>query len=433
MKEEAVTMILTHDKPENAGVENGLKRAMQMTDIRWSPIKELASSHYFYTAEGKTYAQTFVRPGTPMTGMIYSSVLKNQKFLGYNVSLETYMTALRDPQSVLYTKNLHGTGRNNVGCWYGIVCSCFASYVHDLKNRTICRDWPFVENVTMLGQPDPDTFKLLDIVLHTKKHIAVITDILRDEDGRAKFIQVSEATLPQCKKTYFTPEEFKLFWYDNEFNIYRRPAEDLAKITYTPNIFVHISADPERGITEDPDLGTYEYNRVLLPNQGNASNYSMEDDVVIDVLCDSVQSVKVTKDDGSFEETLTVEDGKAAVPIKLPGRYRAAAVYPDGELSPQVEWAVTELKLCGNKTAYAPGETAEFTFEAEDGVDVFMENINRVKTSGEVTRAFLADSEKKAGKYTAKVPEEPGEFFAYVSARNAYGVYTSNHFTFTVE
>lgn len=421
-------MTLVHDKPENAGVENGLKRAMQMTDIRWSPVKDLPSSHCFHTAEGKTYAQTFIKPGTPMTGMIYSSVLKNQKFLGYNVSLETYMTALRDPQSVLYKKNLHGMGRSNAGCWYGIVCSCFASYVHDLPNRTICRDWPFVENVTMLGQPDPDEFKLLDIILNVKRHIAVITDILRDGEGHAKMIEVSEATLPLCKKTYFTPEEFRLFWYDNEFNIYRK--SDLEKITYTPDIFVHIAADPERGITEDPDLGIYEYNTEILPDHGNASNYSIEDDVVIDIIDDSVRSIRVTKDDGTYEEVLQAENGKVTVPVKRPGRYHALA---EDMQSAAVEWAVTGIKLQGNKKVYAPGETAEFTFEAEDGADVFMQNINRVKTGGEMSRAFLADAERKEGKFTAKVPEEQGEFFAYVSARNTYGTYTSDHYVFTVE
>ena len=441
-------MRLTHDLPENPGVENGIKRAMQMTDIRWSPLKEMPSSHFFHTAEGKTYAQTFVQPGTPMTGMIYSSVLKNQKFVGYNVSLETFMTALRDPQSVLYKKSLHGTGRSNVGCWYGIVCSCFASYVHDLPNRTICRDWPFVENVTMLGQPDPDEFKLLDIILHTKKHIAVITDILRDDEGHAKLIQVSEATLPQCKKTYFTPEEFRLFWYDREFNIYRK--SDTEKITYTPNVFVHIEADPERGISEDPDMIPYNYNEVLLPDQGNASNYSTEDEVVIDVLEDGWENVVIGRCDKPFyaesrnafappmemaEERfeLPVIDGKAVIPVNKPGYYAAVATAKDRCESYPVYWTVTELVLKGNKDVYAPGETAEFNFDATEGVDVFLQNINRVKTSGEVTRAFLTDAEKEVGKFTAAVPTEPGEYFCYVSARNAYGVYTSNHFTFTVE
>lgn len=441
-------MTLTHDKPANPGVENGLKRAMQMTDIRWSPLKPMASSNFFYTAEGKTYAQSFIQPGTPMTGMIYSSVLKNQKFLGYNVSLETFMTATRDPQSVLYKKNLHGTGRNNVGCWYGIVCSCFASYVHDLPNRTICRDWPFVENVTMLGQPDPDEFRLLDIILHTKKHIAVITDILRDSDGHAKLIEVSEATLPKCKRTYFTPEEFRLFWYEREFNIYRRSG--LEKITYTPSCFVHIEADPERGISGDPEMPPYPYNTALLPDQGNASNYSAEDEVVIDILEDGWENVVVGRSDkpfdgagrGIFDEPmkmaegrfeLPIVDGKVVVPVKKPGYYAAVATAKDRCESDPVTWAVAALELKGNKTVYAPGETAEFTFDAPEGVDVFLQNINRVKTSGEMTRAFLSDAEKKAGKFTAAVPAEPGEFFAYVSAKNAYGVYTSNHFTFTVE
>ena len=424
---------LIHDLPENPGVANGLKRAMQMTDIRWSTICPMPSSHCFYTTEGKTYAQTFVQPGSPMTGMIYSSVLKNQKFLGYNVSLETFMTALTDPRSVLYEKTLHGSGRNNVGCWYGIVCSCFASYVHDLPVRTICRDWPKIPYVTTLGQIPAEEMKLLDVVLNTKRHIAVITDILRDEQGKVAYIQISEATLPQCKKTYFTPDEFQLFWYKNDFQIYRNT--HIQEITYTPSPFVYIEADKERGIEADPFLPEYEYNTVLMPDQGNASNYSAEDPVNLDLLEEGWESVTLQL--GGEEENGMIlpvpEDKRVTLTGLKAGLYRAAALKADGTKSRTVEWAVTDVRLSADKEAYAPGETAVFTVNAAAGSAATMIHINRVTTSGEMTRRDLSAAEQTAGSFPEKVPTEPGEYFAFVNAKNRYGAYASSKCFFTVK
>ena len=430
-------MNLIHDLPENKGVENGIKRALQMTEIRWTPLAAMAGSLSFTVKDEngeflRQYAPYYFSSFQPNFGMVYSSVLKNQKFLGYNVSLETFMTALSDPRSVLYKKNLHGTGRNNVGCWYGIVCSCFASYVHDLPVRTICRDWPFVENVTRLDQPEVEDLKLLDIVLHVKKHIAVITDIIRDENGKVQFIEVSEATLPKCKRTRFTPEEFRGYWYKREFNIYRK--SDTEKITYTPSPFVRIEADPDRGITADPVLPAYEYNKDIMPDQGNASNYMAGDEIFVDALTEGWGSVKVEKTcgDGS-SDIYAFADGTAVITAGEPGYYTARAVKADGTESAPVCWAVNRIGLTSDKKTYSPGEKAVFTFEDLTGADVYMFNINRVKTSGEVIRGFFDEKTKKAASFETALPQETGDFFAYVSAKNKYGIFVSEYCFFTVE
>ena len=425
-----------HDLPENKGVENGLKRAMQMTDIRWTPWRYMAGSQSFYVSDEngeivRQYAPIFFSPAQPNIGMVYSSVLKNQKFLGYNVSLESFMTALTDPASVLYEKNLHGSGRNNVGCWYGIVCSCFASYVHDLPVRTICRDWPAVENVTKLGQPDVESLKLLDLILHTKKHIAVITDILRDENGRVQLIEVSEAVLPKCKRSCFTPEEFRGNWYGRDFEIYRKA--DTENISYTPSPFVRIEADPDRGISGDPALPAYEYNKDLMPNHGNAANYAASDEIFLDILSEGWAQVKVQKEGSSAFTVYDVKNGRAEVTEKEPGFYAAKAVKADGTESAPVSWAVTGIGMKSDKAVYHPGEKAVFTFDAPDGTDVYRFSINRLKTSGEKKNKFLDEAEKQSSSVEAEVPQEPDDYFAFVSAKNQYGIYVSDYAFFRVE
>lgn len=428
-------MTYIHDLPESKGVENGLKRALQMTDIHWTPIRYMAgiASFEILGENGefeRQYAPIYHPPYKPNVGMVYSSVLKNQKFLGYNVSLETYMTALTDPASVLYRKNLHGSGRPNVGCWYGIVCSCFASYVHDLPSRTICRDWPSLEGVTMLGRPDPDDLKLLDIVLNTKKHIAVVTDILRDENGKAQLIEISEAVLPQCKRSYFTPDAFRGYWYGKEFDVYRKSGTE--KISYEPSPFVKLPAYPERGLPADPELPKYLYNRDIMPDQGNASNYSAGDEIFVDLLSEGWEKIRVEKDDGSAA-LYDVKEGKAEVTEKSPGRYLAKALKADGSESAPVEWAVTGICLQTDKEIYAPGETIRLRFDGQGDADVFQFNVNRVFKSGECLRGFPGEEEKKACVFELKAPENADDYFAYVSARNEYGTYVSDYAYFRVE
>lgn len=341
-------MKLVHDLPENKGVENGLKRALQMTSFRWTPVAPLpAVDSYIDMENNRTHAPLLMKPWWPQKGLVYSSVLLHQKFIGFNVSFEAFVSALSDPNSVLYKYNVNGKGRKNANCWYGVVCSCFASYVLDMKERWICMRWPSVKNVTKLGQPDLNDLKLLDIVLHTKKHIAIITDILRDENGTVRFIEVSESTLPVCRATYFTPEEFCGYWYGREFEIYRKG--DIQNITYTPSAFVKVAAVPERGITGDPELPAIEINKDIMPDQGNKTNYRKDQEIVIDILKEGWDSVEVTSETGE-KAVFSVCGAGTVIPVHCDshasGFYTVRAVSRDGvKKSDSVEYAITGAEV----------------------------------------------------------------------------------------
>ena len=125
-------MKLYHDIPKSKGVENALKRARQMLDIQWVPVERFPSGISSSEPEGtpKKRRDFNMAAWCPQTGMAYSSTRRNEKYLGFNVSLETFMTALDNPKSVLYTRSHHGDPEIfNMLSYYGIVCSCFGSYV----------------------------------------------------------------------------------------------------------------------------------------------------------------------------------------------------------------------------------------------------------------------------------------------------------------
>lgn len=440
-------MKLVHDLPENRGVENGIKRAKQMTAFRWTPVAPLPAVSLFNDMENeKTHASFLMKPWWPQIGMVYSSVLLNQKFIGFNVSFESFVSALSDPNSVIYKYNVDGKGRKNANCWYGIVCSCFASYVFDMKKRWICKRWPSVKNVTKLGQPDLNDLKLLDIVLHTKKHIAVITDILRDESGMVKRIEVSESTLPVCRSTYFTPEEFRGYWYAREFEIYRKG--DIQNITYTPSPFVRVEADPERGITEDPQLPAIEINKNILPDQGNKTNYRKDQEVVLDILRDGWDHIEVISESGS-KEVFSAGGANTVIPLQsdshAPGFYTARAISKDGtEKSDFVEYAITGALVSFEDSSLnsgdpdAPAEVSAnqefkvyFSNEMPDSPDFLY--IHVLKNAGEKNRFAITETDRRNGYVTVKIPEEEETYFMFVTAENKYGEYTSNYLYFRTE
>ena len=93
--------MLTHDVPRSQGVENVLKRARQMTEFQWTPIKKCPVGLFIQPVEWKEFVRTHLPAWFPQKGLIYSSVRHLEKFIGYNVSLETFVTALANPESVL--------------------------------------------------------------------------------------------------------------------------------------------------------------------------------------------------------------------------------------------------------------------------------------------------------------------------------------------
>ena len=95
-------MQLYHDKPVSKGVENALKRAKQMVELKWTPIRRMAASTIYRDInEVRCDVDTFFSAYRPQQGVNYSSVRCYEKFVGDNVLFETYFAALANPRSVM--------------------------------------------------------------------------------------------------------------------------------------------------------------------------------------------------------------------------------------------------------------------------------------------------------------------------------------------
>ena len=408
-------MFLYHDRPASKGVENALKRANRLARLAYTPVLPLPIVEKIRGASGErpdlANVETHSPAWLPLKGILYSSVRRTETYVGYNITPETFLTALSNPNSVMYKKPITGTGQN-VHNRYGIVCSCFVSYCLNIHYRTNCARWPSMPGIHEVDTSELENVRLADVVLHRVYHIGIITDIERDAEGKVRFISVTESTMPFIRTTRFTPEEFRNFWLAHDYVVYRYDKVD--EVPYVPDPFA-----PAEG---DPEMPAPFINRCLMPDFGNKANYRLgADPVELSVFEEDCRIVEVTGPDRE-KIFVPVRDGKAVLLPEKAGHYTAACVKGD-ELSAPVEWCVTDLLITPEKTEYRLKEsvTLHIANPAKDRIVAWQYN-RRADDKG-AGGGWLdledADSVTIPGPNVA-VPVE-----LYLIARGAYGDYTS--------
>lgn len=413
-----ISMKLYADAPISKGVENALKRAKQMTELKWTPVARFPTGMVIRDKDrNRVDIDMFTEKYCPQKGVNYSSVRCHEKFVGDNVLFETYVSAISNPRSVVYTRSQHGNGRAMYN-FYGTVCSSFAAYVLHLPVRFPCSRWTTIPGVTAVDTTTLEALQLCDVLL-SSYHIAVITGIQRDVDGIVRQITVSEGTTPVCKVTRFTPEEFRGYWLDTDYKAYRYAG--VHDVPYTPDPFSPVEGDP---VMEAPAV-----NRTLQPDYGNKANYMLGDTVELQVLEDGWESVEIT---GAETVTLPVDEGRKAAFTPAAAGYYTACCVSGGRKSASVEFRITDMEICGDKTVYQKGETMALAFRtdpADKALGWIVHSPEHFWRAGK----FLSDEEIAAGKTEVPVELPVGEHYVFVMAEGAFGRYRSPGFFFRVE
>ena len=416
-------MLLYHDIPSSKGVENALKRAKQMVRVGYTPVADMPLCYSLRVGGGdRGYSYSHAAPFFPLHGVVYSSVRRVERYVGYNISLETYLTALSNPNSIIYTRKIEGTGQN-VLSYYGIVCSCFASYVHDLPYRTPNDRWTKLPSVTEVDTSKLENLRLCDalqVLSPAHTHIAVITDIERDVEGKVQYITVSESVMPFCRETRFSAEEFRGYWLNDGYHAYRNANVD--RVTYTPSPFVPLE--------DDPEMPAPEINRSLMPDFGNKANYILGVEPVelsvFDAACDTVA---VIAPDGS-ETLYPVSDGKVVVKPETVGFYSACCL-KGGARSASVEWCVVGLTGTLNKEVYDFGEEVKVRFSNPAGDRIIAYQFSTCDNDRGCGSDYL-DVTATEGELTLAAPKKSGKVFLFLIAQNRFGDYTTSRVEFEV-
>lgn len=191
-------------------------RARQMANIEWTPKNDVYINGVEKSAD------------TTLKGLPYSSVKEIDKYIGYDVSIYTFMTAVNNPYSLLYTERVgpyaakSGIGKtyNGVNCdlYMGVVCNVFAQYCNmaPVAYNTGEHAWmannksnfSFVTDYNESGAAQK--VKVGDIVWSTG-HDRCITDVVKDKDGVVTQVTITESKPATISLTALTAADFETY------------------------------------------------------------------------------------------------------------------------------------------------------------------------------------------------------------------------------
>ena len=405
-------------KPDSKGKAAALARTAQLTEFCWTPLCDIP---IYTVATGKTKLPA----GEEVRGMIYSSTEPVDKFIGENVSFETFLSVVANPDSALYNKDLNG--HNNSWAYFGIVCNGLIRYAFGIQRRYNTKRWADVPGMRKIADAESYTVEQMELcdVLHAygngRNHVILITDILRDENGEIAQIECSEAIRPSCVRRQFDVQTF----YE------KHKAYSLWRYDYVDDV---PDNDPaldallfEQGVPKElPDIAV---------DYGNKSNYLADEDVVLSVFREGENEVEVCCGDEVIERLRFTGRGK--IVRKFARGYYTAKLVNTGST---VEFCVTQpvfkysvkdgvlsiqIDLCDDdsKIVYM-----EFRGEHKDSKTIFQEGVGMTtlhidpRFAPLCTVEELTEEEKKTGLINREIPEGACHFKFYFE--NKYGFWS---------
>ena len=402
--------MLISTKPDTKGKEAALYRARQLTDCRWTPIRELP----VFT---KATSPNKFPAGRENLGMLYSSPEPVDKFVFENVSFETFISALANPDSVLYNKDL--AGHNHSWAYFGFVCNGLARYALNIRRRYSTKRWltvPGMRKIADDGCYTADQIQLCDVLYaHGKgpSHVAMVTDILKDETGEIRQIEVSEMVAPVGRRA-----QYDLDVFFEKFKLYAICRYDYVDETPMPD-----ARDAEFLAGGVPGLPT------IAVDQGNKANYRAYEDVVISTFPEGENELEIRRGD-ELIETLTLS-GRSKITRHFIQGYYTVTHKATGETvefcvtDPKVSYTVKDGFLTVTADACDPDSMILYMDFREAGAAGHLTKRNcyydpRCAALAKVEE--LTEGEKAAGTWTRKIPEDGVHFKVYFE--NKYGIWT---------
>ena len=298
-----------------SGKEVAKRRALQMASIRWTPKLSSIPSRYGVYAINSTY-----------TGLPYSLAIKTDSHIGTQVSLYTFMTAVDNPFSVLYTEDLREAPYNGFDCapYYGTTCSnsvLFALGIDAPYYTYMIRSIPGI--VKPKGQ-SPDDVEDCDLLLKSG-HVVMVYEVERNNDGNLTSVRIFETTSVNQKDTWirsFSADEFREYWTSNQYVRLQYSLIDL-NTDYEPSMFVPLEDEP----------GVNNYSPLLLcTTRGDRASYLEGQAVDIAVISDQYRWVLLCKNDEEIE-TREIERPVIRFSDLSYGLYKAFLIATDGRRS----------------------------------------------------------------------------------------------------
>lgn len=379
-----------NDVPENIGVLNAILNMKQMAEIKYTPLAVIPQQTGDYPA------------GVERTGLPYSSTRPEALFVPGNVSFHTFMTAVQNPNSYLYTVDLGELGNQNGDTYYGAVCSTACGYALGILPNYSTPQWASVPGMEVIENQSAYGLKLCDTIVGNG-HVVMITDITRSKRGKIGHITISEAAGAKVQSTNYTPEELEA----------KYPPETYKYCRYT-KLYAVKHEQNEYVAVEDETPQTVTYNTAIIPRKGDKANWLTSQDVVIDVLeIGSYTRVEIYKDD------VLLETKPIASVITLSGLQAGSykARLTDGtNVSDWCYWI--SVDATSSATPLGSDGKVEVTFSATNAIPLWVQWAGSTGGTAHITE--LTDEEKLAG--TAVCAHTPNTYKVRVAFQTEYGI-----------
>jgi hypothetical protein len=210
--------------PRSEGVKNAIARARQLCELEWTPARECIvndNAQWGFLVPARSGREQ--RFPLKYNGVPYSSTRVLDKFVGHDISPSTFVSATENPISIVYTRELSDVSDpaynpriSNVHFAYGVVCNSLASYTMDLPLDYSTREWGEVPELYRVAENSIDDIALADTMVTYNKelgctggHLSVITDILRDGEGRVQRVEITEGWEPTQRARWDSRETFE--------------------------------------------------------------------------------------------------------------------------------------------------------------------------------------------------------------------------------
>ncbi len=130
-------------RDSDAWQAQAVEHARLLSQVRWTPVANTLPNR----------KGGFFEAGKENIGVPYSSVRSEGRYIGFDIGLRTFLAAVENPRSVLYTENLTGKV-SNAAAYYGAVCSSYTSYALGCGIWEVSRRYgPQISDGIQLVQP----------------------------------------------------------------------------------------------------------------------------------------------------------------------------------------------------------------------------------------------------------------------------------------
>lgn len=393
--------------------EDAATHAGILSHVKWTPVADTLPNR----------KGGFFEKGREYTGVPYSSVRSEGRYIGFDIALRTFLAAVENPRSVLYTENLTGKVAN-AAAYYGSVCSAYTSYALNCGVPEVSRRYgpPAGKGIMLVVPQSAQTAQVGDVIYtpHATEtsgsHVEMVTAVTRNADGQVASVRVEESRPPTTQVTERSADNFNSHLASRNKQLLRITDREAWRGTNRaePLLFPNHEADSTKPVV----------NRAVLLDLGDWVPYQKGGTVKFNVMDRDKRGVKalVIRRGGEIVEEIPLEGpGLQERTFDTCGDYTAQVIHQEGPPSQACEFAVCDLDLRLPDSISMSAET-EVGFSAENMNVIAVYLWNSADSYGRHP-LFLTDEQRREGSLTvpAGLLKKPGTLQVWLIGEHKLG------------